>query len=172
MQSDKATVEITSPYEGTLMKHLVKEGEVAKVGEGLCLIQTEEEADAGQETPITPQDRMNEPTVTSKPHPMNPSFQPSVGDQTLRRDILVTPSVRHFAKQNNVDLSQIALGSGKNGRIEKQDILSFMEAKAKGASGVQDSSGSIELELGKTRLAMWKAMVKASVTWSTPLFLC
>lgn len=163
MQSDKATVEITSPYEGTLLKHLVEEGEVAKVGEGLCLIQTEEETDSGEETPMMSQDRINEPSVTSGPHPMNPSSQPSVGDQTLRRDILVTPSVRHFAKQNNVDLSQIALGSGKNGRIEKRDILPFIEAKAREASGVQDSSGSIELELEKTRLAMWKAMVKASV---------
>lgn len=160
VQSDKATVEITSPYEGTLLQHLVQEGEVAKVGEGLCLIQTEEETDAEQETSMISQDRLNEPAVASRPHPMNPSELP-VDDQTTRKDILVTPSVRHFAKQNNVDLSQIVSGSGKNGRIEKRDVLSFIEAKTKGDSGIQDASGSVELELGKTRLAMWKAMVKS-----------
>jgi 2-oxoisovalerate dehydrogenase E2 component (dihydrolipoyl transacylase) len=43
VQSDKASVEITSPYEGTLKEILVQEGEVAKVGEGLCIIEVDEE---------------------------------------------------------------------------------------------------------------------------------
>ena len=40
VQSDKACVEITSPFDGVLKEILVKEGEVAKVGEAPCLIET------------------------------------------------------------------------------------------------------------------------------------
>jgi 2-oxoisovalerate dehydrogenase E2 component (dihydrolipoyl transacylase) len=43
VQSDKASVEITSPYDGTLAEILVQEGQVAKVGEDLCLIEVDEE---------------------------------------------------------------------------------------------------------------------------------
>jgi len=43
IHSDKASVEITSPFDGVLKEILVKEGEVAKVGEALCLIETEDD---------------------------------------------------------------------------------------------------------------------------------
>ena len=42
VQSDNASVEVTSPFDGVLKEILVKEGEVAKVGETLCLIETED----------------------------------------------------------------------------------------------------------------------------------
>ena len=52
VQSDKASVEITSLFDGVLKEILVKEGEVAKVGEALCLIETEdgEEVDSVETT--------------------------------------------------------------------------------------------------------------------------
>jgi hypothetical protein len=40
---DKASVEITSPYAGLLKETLVKEGQVAKVGQGLCITEVDEE---------------------------------------------------------------------------------------------------------------------------------
>ena len=39
--------------------------------------------------------------------------------------ILTTPAVRRIAKENNVDLSVVA-GSGKDGRILKEDVLNFL----------------------------------------------
>lgn len=163
VQSDKANVEITSPYEGTLVRYLVEEGEVAVVGKGLCLIQLEEETDSEEPKPLLSQGE-KETVLSSKPHPMNPSYQTPT--EKPQKDILITPSARHFAKHNNVDLSSIAPGSGKNGRIEKQDILSFMETKAKETSSDQGPpGGSIEVELRQTRLAMWKSMVKASIAF-------
>ena len=57
VQSDKASVEITSPFEGTVKELLVQEGEIAKVGSGLCLIETEEEGTDGQESPSPVQEK-------------------------------------------------------------------------------------------------------------------
>ncbi|KAJ3542651.1 hypothetical protein NMY22_g3427 [Coprinellus aureogranulatus] len=43
VQSDKASVEITSPFDGVVLDLLVKEGEIAKVGSGLCVIEVDSE---------------------------------------------------------------------------------------------------------------------------------
>jgi 2-oxoisovalerate dehydrogenase E2 component (dihydrolipoyl transacylase) len=53
VQSDKASVEITSPYDGTVAEILVQEGQVAKVGEDLCLIEVDEEASNPSDVPIS-----------------------------------------------------------------------------------------------------------------------
>ena len=44
VQSNKTSVEITSRYEGTVKEIFVGEGQVAKVGEGLCIIEVDDEA--------------------------------------------------------------------------------------------------------------------------------
>lgn len=49
VQSDKASVEITSPFDGVVKQLLVQEGEIAKVGAGLCLIEVEQEDDGGHD---------------------------------------------------------------------------------------------------------------------------
>jgi len=50
VQSDKASVEITSPSDGVIKELLVQEGEIAKVGAGLCLIEVEEDIVEGSES--------------------------------------------------------------------------------------------------------------------------
>ena len=55
VQSDKASVEITSPFEGTVKDILAKEGDVVKVGSDLCLIEVEE--DQPEESTDNPQRR-------------------------------------------------------------------------------------------------------------------
>ena len=54
VQSDKASVEITSPYDGVVKDLLVKEGEVAKVGAGLCTIEVEDEEGESDAVPASP----------------------------------------------------------------------------------------------------------------------
>lgn len=195
VQSDKASVEITSPYDGVVKELLVKEGEVAKVGEGLCVIEVEEEDDVTQrdESSASPpphieqeaaqhQDntslhvdqtvKTEDPVAPSspkrRPHPLDPNV-PSGGELspgTNHADVLATPSVRHFARQKEVNLSQLIPGSGKNGRIEKRDIETFLARSAASAQSdaAQTTSArpeeDIAIELGRTRYNMWKAMVK------------
>ena len=164
VQSDKASVEITSPFDGTVTEILVKEGDVAKVGEGLCLIEVEEEQHEDQ-TPASPDPPKPPPDrASAKPHPLDPSHSPP----TLRSDVLATPSVRHFAKQKDVDLAQISSGSGKGGRIEKRDVEAFLASKSEQPPPVSEVGDQV-VELGRTRFAMWKAMTKVNKTFTFPL---
>ena len=46
---------------------------------------------------------------------------------------LSTPAVRHFAKKNGLDINTIP-GTGKGGRVTKEDVINFMEGKSPQAS--------------------------------------
>ncbi|EGN92938.1 hypothetical protein SERLA73DRAFT_98510 [Serpula lacrymans var. lacrymans S7.3] len=187
VQSDKASVEITSPFDGIVKELLVKEGEVAKVGQGLCTIEVEEDGEGedspqpiapSSESPAPPAPPPPPPPSTEKPteeqstprrlHPLDPNYKPDAVF-TNAENVLATPSVRHFAKRMGVDLANLSPGSGRDGRVEKKDVENYLS----GASGV-DADGSLSVkapgasmgadvvvELGRTRYGMWKAMVKS-----------
>ncbi|GLB36821.1 putative dihydrolipoamide acetyltransferase component of pyruvate dehydrogenase complex [Lyophyllum shimeji] len=196
VQSDKASVEITSPFDGVVKELLVQEGEVAKVGSGLCLIEVDEEAVEGADPaavepvdrappppppPATPQEPptpLGPPPVTAtetkpKPepprrlHPMDPNFTPppAPAGGEKDKDVLAAPSVRHFARQHNVDLARLVPGSGKGGRIEKRDVEAYLarpaQPEAPAAQAQQPVGQDVVVELGRTRYNMWKAMVKS-----------
>ncbi|KAK7461507.1 hypothetical protein VKT23_008680 [Stygiomarasmius scandens] len=195
VQSDKASVEITSPFDGVLKEILVKEGEIAKVGEGLCLIEVDEEAadavenveEAGKESENKAPSPSPAPAPTSSSkaeperskHPMDPTYVAppkstfsKPGQKQDNSDVLALPSVRFLARQHNVDLADITPGSGKNGRVEREDVLAFVQKKDGGASASSvDAStataGNVVggedtmIGLGRTRYGMWKAMEKS-----------
>jgi 2-oxoisovalerate dehydrogenase E2 component (dihydrolipoyl transacylase) len=188
VQSDKASVEITSPFDGILKEIYVKEGEVAKVGEPLCLIETEdgEEADfaettvtEGQPGPVqvtppstgsattSPVDVTSSSPNSRRHHPLDPNMQVEPS-RFSSDDALALPSVRHFAMKNGIlDLSKLMPGSGKNGRIEMSDVEACIAGGIASASQPTLSRSTVAphgedliVELGRTRHGMWKAMVK------------
>lgn len=66
VQSDKASVEITSPFDGVVKELLVDESAVAKVGEGLCIIETDDGAtEMAGSTAVEPAEEPARPP----PHP-------------------------------------------------------------------------------------------------------
>lgn len=156
---------------------LVQEGEVAKVGSGLCLIEVDEEvldgADPAVTEPLgTPSKEPTEtpssspsdiPVLPRRLHPLDPNNE-SAGKSSNADRVFAAPSVRHFARQMGVDLSELAPGSGKEGRIVKSDV----EARLAGGQAPQMAATSekredVVVELGRTRYGMWKAMVKVCV---------
>jgi 2-oxoisovalerate dehydrogenase E2 component (dihydrolipoyl transacylase) len=178
VQSDKASVEITSPFDGVIKELLVQEGEIAKVGTGLCVIEVEEDVVEGSEPApvesVAPSPVETKPilsmeaqstggaSATRRTHPMDPNH--IVEQKSSNSDhVFAAPSVRHFARQKGVDLGLLAPGSGKNGRIEKGDIESFLNnQRGTSTQGLSTSEpiGDVVVELGRTRYGMWKAMVK------------
>ncbi|KAK0232681.1 CoA-dependent acyltransferase [Armillaria fumosa] len=167
VQSDKASVEITSPFDGVVTQLLVQEGDIAKVGAGLCLIEVEEKADSEdiikEEAPVqlavepSSESRQDEETlVTRRPHPLDPSHPAPKAD-----DVLATPSVRHYARKHGVELAQVSPGSGRDGRVKKQDIERYLSRQAPTSPSQIITDQDVVVELGRTRYGMWKAMVKS-----------
>jgi pyruvate/2-oxoglutarate dehydrogenase complex dihydrolipoamide acyltransferase (E2) component len=110
IQTDKATVEIPSPYAGAVLRILVAEGDVAPVGTVLVVI-----GEPGEELP----------------EPVSPSDTVSQGDGGARATaapagarperVSATPLVRKIAEELDVDLASLT-GTGPGGRITEDDV--------------------------------------------------
>ncbi|KDN43003.1 CoA-dependent acyltransferase [Tilletiaria anomala UBC 951] len=148
VQSDKASVEITSRYAGKIKSLLYKEGEVARVGSPLCEIEQEAQggADSGylapspaaepvqtESSPASDGNVTVESTDTSKvdqqgfrsnPHPL------SAGGHTPEAGpVLATPAVRRIARDNQLNLKNVK-GTGRDGRVTKEDVLNYIQSSA------------------------------------------
>jgi 2-oxoisovalerate dehydrogenase E2 component (dihydrolipoyl transacylase) len=156
VQSDKASVEITSRFAGVVKKLYYEAGEMAKVGRPFVdidiagdvgqddhkvLASTQADLAAEQSTGDT---RAPEAAVA----PQTASAASPVGtdanklaeeSRTESHKALATPAVRHLSKELNVDISRIR-GTGRNGRVLKEDILRFMEDDKSPSAGIAVSN--------------------------------
>lgn len=161
VQSDKASVEITSRFSGTVKKLYYETGDMAKVGKPFVDIDIQEDtAQPGPEA-ITPPKPVQEPLPAAAPKksPVADSSSPSIpppestptaitkteesngGQWQLRPQTgkLATPAVRHLSKELHVDISQIP-GTGKDGRVTKEDIYKYVERRS-GTAAEQKGDG-------------------------------
>jgi pyruvate dehydrogenase E2 component (dihydrolipoyllysine-residue acetyltransferase) len=105
IQTDKATVEILSPYGGTVLKILVGEGELAPVGAELVLIGAAGESfDA---VVAAPSGAGAAPAATPTAAPVE--------------RVQATPVVRRIAQEHGVDLVAVT-GTGPGGRVTEDDV--------------------------------------------------
>ncbi|XP_066979505.1 lipoamide acyltransferase component of branched-chain alpha-keto acid dehydrogenase complex, mitochondrial [Macrobrachium rosenbergii] len=125
VQSDKAAVTITSRYDGVIRKLYYAVDETALVGKPLVDIEVSKEDDlVGEEV----QEREAIAVGGS-----NSDTSIESQDFTLPKGkILTTPAVRRIAMEHKIDLNDVQ-GSGKDGRILKEDLLSYVERKQSGA---------------------------------------
>ena len=104
IQTDKATVEIPSPYGGTVLRILVAEGEIAPVGTELVVI-----GDPGEELAEPPPSPPKSPRAAGE----------IVGVESTR--VQATPVVRRIAEELGVELASMK-GTGPGGRITEEDV--------------------------------------------------
>ncbi len=115
IQTDKATVDIPSPYAGTVLRILVPAGEVVPVGTELVLIGDPDEttSERASDTLSQAPARPDEPGSVA-----NNDVSQASGAPTR---VQATPIVRRIAQELGVDLESIA-GSGPGGRITEADV--------------------------------------------------
>ncbi len=130
IETDKATIEIESSVTGSLLKYLVKEGDVVPVGAEIALVGEagEQVAEAAAPAPA-PQP---EPAATPGPQTAPPApaaVQPAAGDGHLPGGVKASPLARRIAQDKGLDLAQIA-GTGPGGRIVRRDVEQAVPSQA------------------------------------------
>ncbi len=134
VQNDKAVVEIPSPVEGTVTKVHVDEGEVAVVGNTLITFDAEGYESDDEEAEEDVQDKEEESSTTDAESAEKTDEQEESvktddkGDSEKR--VIAMPSVRKYARENDVNIGDVQ-GSGKNGRILKDDIDQYLSGDQK-----------------------------------------
>ncbi|MFY1068634.1 dihydrolipoyllysine-residue acetyltransferase [Enterococcus sp. AD013-P3] len=134
VQNDKSVEEIPSPVTGTVKNVLVPEGTVAQVGDVLVEIDAPGHNDAptAAPAPAAPQVAAAQPSKPAASAPITAVV--TAADPNKR--VLAMPSVRQYAREKDVDISQVT-ATGNGGRVTKEDIDAFVSG---GGQAVQASS--------------------------------
>lgn len=133
VQSDKASVEITSRYNGVIKKLHYEVGQMAHVGTPLVDIdipESEKDRSAKAQTPTTEKaDIPLEAELTPAAPVTTESSQANAGNGTSTAapvsshlKSLATPAVRRISREMGIDISQVK-GTGKDGRVLKEDVV-------------------------------------------------
>ncbi len=139
VQNDKAVVEIPSPVDGTVEEVLVEEGTVAVVGDILITFDApgyediQFKGDHGNDAPK--EEAKTEAQVQGTAEAgdtvaKEPVQTPAAAEEVdPNRRIIAMPSVRKYARDKGVEIRTVS-GTGKNGRISKEDIDAFLNGGA------------------------------------------
>lgn len=138
IESDKASMEVPAPFEGTVTDISLALGDVVNTGDSIATLdveaptsnveeKTEEsKADAPQEKAET---KPEQPVSDARPIPETPPA-PKVSAMSQAREdgasVYAGPAVRKLARELGVDLGRVN-GSGANGRIVKDDVKAFVK---------------------------------------------
>ncbi|EIA5784358.1 2-oxo acid dehydrogenase subunit E2 [Staphylococcus pseudintermedius] len=131
VQNDKSVVEIPSPVSGTVLEVLVEEGTVAVVGDIIVKI----DAPDAEEMEFKGGHSNDAP---AKVEEVAPAAQEAV-EVDENRQVKAMPSVRKYARDNNVNIKAVN-GTGKNGRITKEDVDAYLNGGGQAATAQDTAS--------------------------------
>jgi 2-oxoglutarate dehydrogenase E2 component (dihydrolipoamide succinyltransferase) len=129
LETDKVVLDVPAPSSGVLLRVLRDAGEVVMGGELLAVLETDGDTRAAAE-PL--QSAAVEPVHAVRRFP-----QP------------VSPAVRRLLSEHGLD-PELMRGSGKDGRLSKQDVLDYLAAQA--ATAERGGSSAVEGDVGESRL--------------------
>jgi len=122
IETDKAVVEMPSPYKGTVLKVHVKEKDIVKVGQVLVTIGEKGES-AAEETPAARAEEKPAPATGPSVVGVVPESREEI------REVLAAPKVRRLAMEIGVDIKSVR-GTGPQGRITEEDVQAAKMAAA------------------------------------------
>lgn len=120
LETDKVAVDVPSPVAGIMSQHMVAVGDTVEVGAVIALIE------AGATAAAAPAAAAAAPAAAKADTPA-----PAASEELLTPAQTMSPAVRRAVLEHGVDPSTIK-GTGKDGRLTKEDVLAAAEAKAKG----------------------------------------
>jgi 2-oxoisovalerate dehydrogenase E2 component (dihydrolipoyl transacylase) len=165
VMTDKATVEIPSPVDGTVTKVVGEAGDILPVGvvciefevDGAGNASASDDAPAAKEAPApAAKESKPEPTPEVAPAPTpapKAAATPAPAAAPVARapgtKALASPAVRQRAREANISLDHVA-GSGPAGRISHADLDAHIAGGASGASRAAPMGGRARTELNGT----------------------
>lgn len=166
VMTDKATMEITSPVSGTVLKIHAGEGETVEVGQLIIELQESEEPPESTarhegglslmskpgflslENGIIPEIKGSSGGVDGSGPPMEPGGMESPKEESpeSRGPVKALPRTRKLARQVGVDMSLVK-GTGPRGRVTDEDIRAFAGRLKENPYRAPDT---VEISLGET----------------------
>ncbi|MGH8241146.1 MAG: dihydrolipoamide acetyltransferase family protein, partial [Steroidobacteraceae bacterium] len=135
MSTDKAVVEMPAPVSGRVVSLGGQPGDHIAVGAELIVLDTGEGATAEKteksEAPVAPKEKAPGSHLSLVPPPAQAAAPPTA-PRTGR--VLASPATRRRARESGIDLATV-VGSGRDGRIQRQDLDAAINQAQRGAPG-------------------------------------
>jgi len=184
VQNDKAVVEIPSPVKGKVLELKVEEGTVATVGQTIITFDAPGYEDLQFKGDESGEAKAEEAEKQETDAPAEAAKANEQADADPNKRVIAMPSVRKYAREKGVDIVNVS-GSGKNGRVLKEDIDSFLnggtagdaqaaQAEEKAEPAAQKPAAAVQVPEGEfpetrekmsgIRKAIAKAMVNSKHT--------
>ncbi|MBW8200502.1 dihydrolipoamide acetyltransferase family protein [Flagellimonas abyssi] len=153
--TDKVDSEVPSEVDGVLVEKRFDVDDVIKVGEVVAVIQIE----GGVETPL---EESTEKEVEEEPvevpagelEAQMASVKESVSSSTpdfSSSERFYSPLVKNIAKEENVSMDELEAitGTGKEGRVTKNDIMAYLENRSNGSQVKEEAKPKPETKTAK-----------------------
>ena len=134
--TDKVDSEVPSEFSGTLLKKLCDVNDIVKVGDPIAIIETDSIGSS-----IKKQESLNKNDSLKKVETIiNDDTKPidfvKTGDKLIEKNIsnessrIYSPLVKNISKKEGISINELdnIKGSGKNGRITKNDLLNYISS--------------------------------------------
>lgn len=133
--TDKVDSEIPSPVEGKLIKRLFEEGDVVAVGTPIALISLDGNDEVAEEKPASTAEQAA--AEVSVPFVEAEVFEPAVAEPASDR--YYSPLVKSIAREEGISTQELdkIQGSGKDGRVTKEDVLAYLKSRGQVLPAVQ-----------------------------------
>ena len=146
LETDKVVLEVPAPAAGTLAEIRVDEGATVTAGDVLAIL---EEGEVAAEAPAA---------AAADPAPApEPAAEPAEESGRVPK---TSPSVRRLLEEHDLDATMVT-GTGKDGRITKADVMSFLKeddssnvTPGDGPAPTAEEGGVVALERSEQRVPM------------------
>lgn len=147
IETDKVVIEVVSPADGVLHQILKKTGDTIVSNELIATVQAGASANAASSA-----------VADKKPETLGP-------EAASAEEPMLSPAAKKIAEENGVNIENI-IGSGKHGRVTKEDVLEFI-AKPKPqlavAVSAAESSNTLSVSSGRVEERVPMSRLRAKV---------
>ena len=147
--TDKVDSEVPSEVDGKLIEILFEADDVVEVGQTIAIIETDGDVEQEDDLDLDLEDDEDEESTTeTEQHVAEAEAAVETAKETAgggsdysESDRFYSPLVKNIAKEENISLKELETvkGTGKNGRVTKDDILAYVENRS---SKLEENSGT------------------------------
>ncbi len=152
IETDKVVIEVVSPADGVLQEIIKNTGDTIVSNELIAKV----EAGAASAAPAAGKDEAKKDEAPAEKKEEAAS-EPAAGDEPL-----LSPAAKKIAEENNLDVEKIK-GTGKGGRVTKEDVMAAVANKSAALAASSDPSANIDTSSGRVEERVPMSRLRAKV---------
>ena len=160
LESDKASMEIPAENNGTVKEVLISVGDTVKTGQALLKIESSDRETDQKETREEPLETIKSQEPVEETHPASTiitEVEPQLSESDTTNNVFASPGVRRLSRELGINL-QIINGTGKKGRITKEDLNAYIKMQ------LLLSTGRLPAPKAEVDFSKWGKVEKQKLT--------